>query len=140
METNNIISLISKVRESANKFIVSEMDKWGVKGLATSHGDILMALLKVEKLTMKELTEKIGKDKSTVTALVDKLIKQGYVEKTKDVEDNRVVFVSLTEKGRELKPMFDAISQELISMVYKDIPQSEREGLINTLTKIKNNF
>ena len=140
MNTKNIISLISKVRESANKFIVSEMDKWGVKGLATSHGDILMALLKVEKLTMKELTEKIGKDKSTVTALVDKLIKQGYVEKTKDVEDNRVVFVSLTEKGRELKPMFDAISQELISMVYKDIPQSEREGLINTLTKIKNNF
>jgi len=140
MNTKNIISLISKVRESANKFIVSEMDKWGVKGLATSHGDILMALLKVEKLTMKELTEKIGKDKSTVTALVDKLIKQGYVEKTKDIEDNRVVFVSLTEKGKELKPMFDAISQELISIVYKDIPQSEREGLINTLTKIKNNF
>jgi len=140
MNTKNIISLISKVRESANKFIVGEMDKWGVKGLAPSHGDILMALLKVEKLTMKELTEKIDKDKSTVTALVDKLIKQGYVEKTKDIEDNRVVFVSLTEKGRELKPMFDAISQELISIVYKDIPQSEREGLINTLTKIKNNF
>lgn len=140
METNNIISLISRIRESANKFIILEMDKWGVKGLVPSHGDILVALLKAEKLTMKELAEKIDKDKSTVTALVDKLIKLGYVEKSRDVEDNRVVFVTLTKSGKELKPMFGSISKELISIVYKDIPQNEREEVNNILTKIKNNF
>ena len=140
METKDIISLISKVRENANRFITNEMDSWGIKGLVPSHGDILVALLKNEKLTMKELAEKIDKDKSTVTALVDKLIKQGYVEKTRDIEDNRVVFVTLTEKGKALKPMFDAISQELLSIVYKDISQNEKEELVKTLTKIKNNF
>lgn len=140
MEANNIISLISRIRESANRFITAEMDKCGIEGLVPSHGDILVALLKAEKLTMKELAEKIDKDKSTVTALVDKLIKQGYVEKTRDIEDNRVVFVTLTTKGKELKPMFDAISQDLLSVVYKDIPMNEREELVNTLTKIKNNF
>lgn len=140
MRTGDIISLISKVRENANKFITDEMDKWGVKGLAPSHGDILSALLKHERLTMKELADKIGRDKSTVTVLVDKLIKQGYVEKTRDIEDNRVVFVSLTEKGRKLKPMFDAISKNLISTVYKGISENEKEELIETLTKIKNNF
>ncbi len=140
MDIKDIISLISKIRESANRFIISEMDKWGIKGLVPSHGDILVALLKSEKLTMKELAEKIDKDKSTVTALVDKLIKQGYVEKTRDIEDSRVVFVTLTRSGKALKPMFDTISEELLSVVYKDIQQSEKEELINTLTKIKNNF
>ena len=140
MEAKDIISLISKIKESANGFITSEMDSWGVKGLATSHGDILSALLKSEKLTMKELADKIGRDKSTVTALVDKLIKYGYAEKTRDIEDNRVVFVTLTEKGKELKPMFEKISQDLLSKVYKDISQNEREELIKTLKKIKNNF
>ena len=132
--------MISKVRENANKFITEEMDKWGVKGLAPSHGDILSALLKHERLTMKELADKIGRDKSTVTVLVDKLIKQGFVEKTRDIEDNRVVFVSLTEKGRELRPMFDSISKDLISTVYKGMSENEKEELIKTLTKIKNNF
>lgn len=140
MRTGDIISLISKVRENANKFITEEMDKWGVKGLAPSHGDILSALLKHERLTMKELADKIGRDKSTVTVLVDKLIKQGFVEKTRDIEDNRVVFVSLTEKGRELRPMFDSISKDLISTVYKGMSENEKEELIKTLTKIKNNF
>jgi DNA-binding MarR family transcriptional regulator len=140
MDIKDIISLISKIRESANRFIISEMDNWGIDGLAPSHGDILVALLKAERLTMKELAEKIDKDKSTVTALVDKLIKLGYVEKTRDIEDSRVVFVTLTRSGKALKPMFDTISEELLSVVYKDIQQSEKEELINTLTKIKNNF
>ena len=140
MEMKNVISLISKIRESANKFIINEMDNWGIKGLVPSHGDILVALLKSEKLTMKDLAEKIDKDKSTVTVLVDKLIKQGYVEKTRDIEDNRVVFVTLTEKGKDLRPMFDAISQDLLSIVYKDISQNEKDDFIKILKKIKSNF
>jgi len=140
METKNIISLISKIRESANKFIINEMNKWEIKGLVTSHGDILITLFKNQKQTMKELAEKIAKDKSTVTALVDKLIKQGYVEKAKDPEDNRVVFVTLTEKGKELKPMFDSISKDILAITYKDISQNEKEELIKILNKIKNNF
>ncbi|WPC43038.1 MarR family winged helix-turn-helix transcriptional regulator [Clostridium sp. JS66] len=140
MQSTDIISLISKIRDSANKFITNEMDSWGVKGLVPSHGDILFALLKSEKLTMKELSEKIQKDKSTVTVLVNKLIQQGYVEKTRDIDDNRVVFVTLTEKGKGLKTMFDSISKDLLSTVYKDISENEKEDLINTLIKIKNNF
>ena len=140
MGTKDVISLISKIRDSTNRFITNEMDSWGAKGLAPSHGDILFLLLKSEKLTMKELAERINKDKSTITALVNKLMKQGYVEKERDIEDNRIVFVTLTEKGKQLKPMFDAISEDLISRVYKNISQNEREELIKILEKIKNNF
>lgn len=140
MRTEDIISLISKVRDSANNFITTEMNNWGIKGLAPSHGDILFALLNNEKLTMKELAEKIDKDKSTVTVLVNKLIDKGYVVKTRDVADSRVISVTLTEKGKGLKPMFDSISQDLLSVVYRDISENERDELLKTLIKIKNNF
>lgn len=140
METKDIISLICKIRYKANRFIINEMDRYGMKGFATSHGDILCQLLKNEKLTMKELSEKVGKDKSTITALVNKLVDQGYVEKVRDEQDSRIVFVMLTEKGRGIGPVFNKISDELIKTVYKDIPDQEREELVKTLLKIKNNF
>lgn len=140
MNERDIISLISKVRENANSFIIVQMEAWGIKGLVTSHGDILCELFENDKLAMKDLTERIGRDKSTVTVLVDKLLKQGYVEKARDDEDNRIVFVTLTEKGKELKPMFETISKELIATAYNEISQEEKERLIETLTKIKNNF
>lgn len=140
MKSEDIISLVSRIREFANTFITDEMNKYGVEGLAVSHGDIIFSLLNNEKLTMKEIAEKIEKDKSTVTALVNKLIKQGYIEKTKDILDNRVVFVTLTEKGKSLEPMFNKISEELISKVYEGISENEKEELLKTLIKIKNNF
>ena len=140
MNTKDVISLILKIRQKVNRFIVSEMLKQGIDGIVTSHGDIINALFKMPRLTMAEIAEKIGRDKSTVTALVDKLVRLGYVTKERDTEDTRVVYVTLTHKGNELKPIFEAISRELLDTFYLDISEKEKEALVRILNKIYNNF
>jgi DNA-binding MarR family transcriptional regulator len=140
MSTKHVISLIANIREKANKLILHEMNHCGISGIVPSHGDIIVALLQERKLTMKEIAARIDKDKSTVTALVDKLIKMGYVEKNRNLEDHREVFVSLTERGLALKPQFDTVSSHLLSVVYNGISEEEKEILINILTKMKNNL
>jgi DNA-binding MarR family transcriptional regulator len=140
MDTKQIISLLSHVREQANKFIIREMSKQGITGIVPSHGEIIVELLKHDALTMKELATRIDRDKSTVTALVDKLIKLGYAEKTRDANDNRVVFVTLTENGRALKAAFEAISNNLLSTVYQGISKEEQVFLVSILNKIKENL
>ena len=140
MNTRDAISLISKIREKSNRFIMSEMLKHGIEGIVTSHGDIIYALFKKPRLTMAEIAEKIGKDKSTVTALVDKLVRLGYVIKEKDTHDTRVVYVALTHKGNELEPVFEEISSELLDVFYLAISEKEKAELTKVLTKIYNNF
>lgn len=140
MNTTDVISLISKIREKVNRLIVLEMSKHGIEGIVTSHGDIINALFKKPRLTMAEIAEKIGRDKSTVTVLVDKLVRFGYVTKERDTEDTRVVYVTLTQKGHELKPIFEAISRELLDVFYLDISEKEKEELCKILNKIYNNF
>ncbi|NUU77791.1 MarR family winged helix-turn-helix transcriptional regulator [Paenibacillus xylanilyticus] len=140
MKTRDAISLISKIKESSNRFIVSEMTKHGVQDIATSHGDIIYALYNRPKMTMAEIAKKIGKDKSTVTALVDKLVRMGYVIKERSDEDTRVVHVALTSKGEDLKPVFEKISQNLLNVFYADITETEKEELLRILMKIHSNF
>lgn len=140
MSTKHVISLISKIREKVNRFIVSEMSKHGVEDIVTSHGDIIYALFEKQSLTMAEIAEKIGRDKSTVTALVDKLVRLGYIKKEKSIEDTRVVNVTLTLKGNELKPVFEAISKEVLEVFYLNISEKEKEELIRILNKIYNNY
>jgi MarR family transcriptional regulator, organic hydroperoxide resistance regulator len=140
MNTKDIISLISKIREKSNRFIVTEMSKRGIEGIVTSHGDIINALFKKPRLTMAEIAERIGRDKSTVTALVDKLVRLGYVTKERDTEDTRVVYVALTLKGSELKPIFETISDEVLEIFYLGISENEKEELAKILNKIYNNF
>ena len=140
MNTKDAISLISKIREKSNRFIVSEMLKHGIDSIVTSHGDIIYALFSRPRLTMAEIADKIGRDKSTVTALVDKLVRLGYVTKERDTEDTRVVYVALTQKGIELKPIFETISSEVLEVFYSNISEKEKEELIRILNKINNNF
>ncbi len=140
MKTRDAISYISKIREKVNRLIEAEMSRNGLEGIVTSHGDIIYALFYQQRMTMAEIADKIGRDKSTVTALVDKLVKLGYVVKERDTEDTRVIYVALTDKGQELKPTFEAISDKVLNTFYAGVSEEEKTELANTLDKIFHNF
>ncbi|WP_150265166.1 MarR family winged helix-turn-helix transcriptional regulator [Paenibacillus tepidiphilus] len=140
METRDVISLISKIREKVNRFIVAELAENGLEGIGTSHGDIIYALLRTPRLTMAEISQRIHKDKSTVTALVDKLVRLGYVVKERDQVDARVVYVALTGKGRELESLFEAVSQDMLNVFYRNVSEQEQQELLRILEKIHRNF
>ena len=55
------LSLISKIHEKGNRFIIEQLKANGIEGLVPSHGDILAYLYCCEKCTMKEIAEKISK-------------------------------------------------------------------------------
>lgn len=137
---NEIISLISEIREKANKQIIEELKKNNITGLAPSHGAILVQLYRNDSLCMKDIAQLIGKDKSTVTALVNKLVKLNYIEKVKDNEDSRVTHLQLTEKGRGIENTFKSISKNLMKRVYKGFSDDEKNMLISQLNKLAGNL
>jgi DNA-binding MarR family transcriptional regulator len=140
MKTRDAISLISKIREKVNRLIEAEMFRNGLDGIVTSHGDIMYALFNKPRMTMAEIASRIDRDKSTVTALIDKLVKLGYVMKERDTQDTRVVYVTLTGRGRELEPIFEAISARVLDTFYSGVSEDEKEELAKILSKIYGNF
>lgn len=133
------LSLISRIREIGNSFIVSKLKEIGHSELAPSHGDILIILFKHNKITMKEISDKIHRTKATVSVLIDKLEKAQLVMREKSDEDSRNTFVVLTEKGKSLEPFFNEISNELNSYLYKGFTEEEAAQLDNLLRKMLNN-
>jgi DNA-binding MarR family transcriptional regulator len=89
---------------------------------------------------MKALADQVDRKKSTVTTLVDKLVHLGFAAKTRDDQDSRVFRVSLTPKGKALKPDLIDISRKLIARVYKDMPKEERKQVVRLLTRINDNW
>lgn len=134
------LSLTSKIREAGNAFIISKLKEHNCESLAPSHGDILVVLYKYQKLTMKSIADKINRTKATVSVLIDKLEKIKLVQRVKSAEDNRVTYITLTPKGLELKPVFEEISNELNSLLYKDFSAEEATQLDSLLKKMLNNL
>jgi DNA-binding MarR family transcriptional regulator len=140
MTPEQIIFLIARVRERANRFIMQELKSHHLDGLAPSHGAILSALFQRSPLSMRVLARIIDRDKSTMTALVDKLATLGYVEKVKDETDQRVTLVTLTPKAHAIRPELEDVSKKLLATVYKGISAGEKQILVEILTKIQNNL
>jgi len=135
------ISKISNIKSEVSDYIERELRKRGIEGLVVSHGNILDILYENNgKLTMKEIGEGIHRSKSTVTQLVDRLLKAGYVTKESDSVDRRYTYILLTEKGLSIKKDFKEISQNVINEFFKDFKDDEIEILISLLDRVIYNF
>lgn len=131
-----ILSLISKIHEKGNRFIIEELKNNGVEGLVPSHGDILVCLYKNNKMTMKDIANCIHRTKPTVTVLVDKLEKLGYLKRATSDKDSRSTYVILTQKGEDFKATFDQISNNLNKMLNKNLSENEVKLLEELLKKM----
>lgn len=135
------VGLIANIREKSAQFLNEELKKAGVEELNSSHGTILSALYDNDgQMTMNEISKYISRRKSSVTDMVKKLEKLGYIERTHDERDARVINVSLTEKGLEFKKIFLKISKNLLEKIYVGFQDDEKEALVKALIKVKKNF
>ena len=64
---------------------------------------VFLVLWDCGSITIRELCRKLYLDTGTLTPLLKKMQTEGYVERRRDPEDERVVIVTLTEKGYALK-------------------------------------
>ncbi|MGI6227565.1 MAG: MarR family winged helix-turn-helix transcriptional regulator [Peptococcales bacterium] len=140
MRLDNSFALISRVRESTNKFLLNELEDLGLRDLAPSHGDVFAALFIHGELTMTEIADQINRDRSTVTTLVNKLTQLGFVSSKKNEKDGRSNIIFLTAKGRKLEDGFKRISGKLFNKAYHGITLEEREVFLTILRKICENL
>lgn len=71
----------------------------------------LLVLWEQDDLTVKELGEKLHLDSGTLTPLLKKLEHMKLLERVRDKKDERNVYISLTELGRNLKVKASKIPQ-----------------------------
>ncbi len=77
----------------------------------------LMVLWEEEEVTVKDLTKRLFLDTGTMTPLLHKMEKNGLVIRCRSKEDERVVKISLTEKGWALRDQAAEIPPKLAACV-----------------------
>ncbi len=140
MMDRELIKIITEIEKKLRIRKLKELELRGVVGLAPTHGDILVALFRNETLSMRDLSEIIQRDKSTVTALVNKLVKLGYVEKFKGVEDSRINFVRLTPFAYEKREAFIEAADIIIEQFSRHITEEEIKTALNIMKKINSSL
>lgn len=140
-ETRGIVAQIARIRESANLLIEKELREHSIEGIVPAHGPVLLFLFQRSKpVPIKVVVENARRAKSTVTVMINTLQRYGYVRKLPCEADNRVTYVELTQKGRKLRKDFFDISRILITKLYGDMSDKDRERLVRQLEQIEQNL
>lgn len=74
----------------------------------------MLVLWEEEKSTVKGIGQRLHLDSGTLTPLLKKIESMGLITRYRDVKDDRVVIVELTEKGRLLKDEITCVPCEMV--------------------------
>ena len=97
---NRILYLISRSMGSLKYYSIKRFNDRGII-ITPSQMGILFFLNINSEMSMSALSRSMALDNSTLTRLVDKLVKAGFVERFPNPADRRGFLVRLTGPGRE---------------------------------------
>lgn len=106
-----------------------------VIALRTTPGQlsVLGVLVEHKCCTMQQLAEHLAVAPSTATAMVKRLLVQGYVERSRDDVDWRTVWVRPTEAGRQAVHVFHQARLASLKFRLKQLSHDEQVSIIAAL-------
>jgi len=95
--------------------------------LTTPQYMVFNALWIGDGITIGELGQRVALDGSTITGILDRMEKSGYVERRPNAGDRRSALVHLTEKAREVGPQIIKFADELDESIRKRFSSADME-------------
>ncbi|ANS73916.1 hypothetical protein AWM70_04495 [Paenibacillus yonginensis] len=134
---NQLHELVQGFRELKRAFhqvVSKQAEKLGITGIQFY---VLSALREQPELSMSDLAERVHLGNSTLSGVIDRMEKAGYVERKRSDLDRRTVTLHLTNEGREIEERTNLLYQKAMGKI-SDIPQEEITHLIRTFRSIIN--
>ncbi len=87
--------------------------------------------------TVGEIAEVLGVTVPTVTVCVGKLVRKGYVTKTRSEKDARVAIIELTPEGKRMNRLHRFFHEQMVLTVGNEFTEDELECLLRCIRKLK---
>ena len=89
-----------------------------------------------EELPMSEVARRLNATAGTMTGIVDRLEKLGFVERQRDAADRRVIRLRLTETGRTVCGRLDTLIEERIAALLGLLDEPDQAALVDIFEKL----
>ncbi|SHK05854.1 DNA-binding transcriptional regulator, MarR family [Clostridium amylolyticum] len=137
-DLENCIGFLTNVQ--AKKLAEAFNNRLMDKGITRVQWIALYYLDRYESLSQMELAEKLNIKPSSVVRLMDRMERDGLVERVKNPEDRRAYNLIFTDKGREFWDTIKGEGEIMGDIFTKDISPEELNVFINVLEKMVENI
>lgn len=100
------------------------------------HSVLRRLAVEMDGARLSDLASLRGVDLSTMSRKVSRLIEQGYVQRSTDLDDKRASVLTLTDHGRKLVIAENARMGATLASTLTDWTQEEQDSLSQLLSKL----
>lgn len=101
---------------------------------------IIEAIGMDESKNMSMVAKMVSVTVGTLTIAINSLVKKGYVNRMRGEQDRRVVYISLTEKGRVAYRHHEEFHRQMIDAIIDGLSENETKILVKALSNLNKFF
>lgn len=131
-----LVNLFRDVMNLEEKAIITQE----YKDITNNDMHVIQAIGLEEPKNMSTIAKALSVTVGTLTIAMNSLVKKGYVNRKRGEEDRRVVYISLSEKGRKAYLHHKQFHHQMIDEILRDLTQEETESLVKALGKLNQWF
>ncbi len=124
---------LNKVRRKIHRYYESKLVPFNITPVQFY---VLSALWDKDEIKFKDLARRLDMDGSTLTGILDRMEKRGFINRKEDPDDRRSILVCLTNKSMEIRPQMIEIAQDLDHEFRNKVPDEEFRMLLKVLDKL----
>ena len=129
--------LLNRAARSMKRGLEARLAEYGIT--ATQY--VVLALLsRKDGLSQTQLGNRLSFDNPTVTGVIDRMERDGLVERRRTPDDRRVINLFLSDKARTILTDINTIAEEVNTRALEPYGSKEKAALISMLTTIWKNM
>lgn len=129
-----LVAQVCQVYRSLSESLIDQI------GMHRAQATLLCRLYEKDGMTQSEIGEQLSVQGATVTNMLQRMEESGLVTRRRDLDDNRLVRVYLTELGRESERAITDQFLKLESTVFEGISDDNRALFRRVLNQMLNNM
>lgn len=135
MKEETIFEIIHNMDKFTNNLII-QWNKIFNEDLGVSHILLLGHLFANGKSRPSDLAKALGLTPPTVTHLSEKLVKKKLAVRSTDEEDRRIVYLTITETGKEILERANLEGQVLRKNLFEKLTNEEQQQMLRIYQKL----
>ena len=127
-----LVKLFNDIMHIEEKAIITE----DFKDISNNDMHIIEAIGIKEPKNMASVAKALSITVGTLTIAINNLVKKGYVVRSRSEKDRRVVYITLTEKGRKAYDHHKQYHEEMTISAAAQLNEEELDVLMEALDKL----
>lgn len=131
---------VSKIKQLGDRIFEKILAERGIEAFNGAQGRILYVLFQEDGVPIKTVSEKCSLAITSLTTMLERMEKNGLIQRRQDSADKRKTLLFLTDKARNLEQDYIAVSEEMGDIYYQGFTEEEVKAAEGYLDRIRLNL